>query len=184
MWDADTIPLSKINFLTTDGKMLFNRTDEHHLPYFQTIDILFNKEIKHETKSFISEGMIINRSIMKELIRAISNNRNLYGNNWVEKILYAIPQQELSFSGFSEFETYGNYLINKYPNMYKERPLKALRYGMGRYGRILTHKELLMIDYCDTISFENWNKPQSITDKFKCYLYILKLYMNRVIENG
>ena len=54
----------------------------------------------------------------------------------------------------------------------------------ARYGRILTHNELKKIDYCDTISFENWNKPKGVINKFKCYLYILKLYIKRRQKDG
>ena len=182
VWDADTIPLTKITFFSEDGqKMLFNRKEEHHLPYFETMDMLFNKTLIHQTESFISEGMIIDCKIMKEMIRFIDNNKNIEGDNWVEKIIYAIPAHELVLAGFSEFETYGNYLINKYPNKYKTRTLKTLRLGMKRYGRILTHKELLMINNYDTISFENWNRPIGIIDKLKCYYWLAKLYLNKVI---
>lgn len=182
IWDADTIPLSKINFFTEDGKkMLFNKKEEHHIPYFKTMDVLFNKKMEYQTKSFISEGMIIECKIMKEMIMDINNNRKLKGKNWIEKIMYAISFDDLNYSGFSEFETYGNYLINKYPYKYQERTLKTLRNGMSRYGRLLTPKELMMLDI-DTISFENWDKPQNFFLKLESYMYILQLYLRKVIN--
>ena len=176
IWDADTIPLSKIKFFTNDGKkMLFNRKKEHHIPYFETLDCIFNKKLKYERNSFISEGMIIDCHIMKELILSIDINNNIPGNNWIEKIINSISLKDLDGAGFSEFETYGTYLLNKYPEKYQERPLKTLRNGMSKYGKILSKKELSMLNF-DTITFENWNRNEKISHKLKAYLRRLKLY--------
>lgn len=177
IWDADTIPLSEIRFFSDDKKMLFNRKKEHHIPYFCTLDILFNKNLFYDRKFFITEGMIIECKIMKEIINDIKNNNEIYGNSWIEKIIYAISLEDIDKAGFSEFETYGNYILNKYPDKYKERNLKTLRNGMAKYGKILSYKELSKLDL-DTITFENWNKNKKFSSKMKAFFRRTKLYIN------
>ena len=73
-----------------------------------------------------------------------------------QNILNAIDLKDLSGSGFSEFETYGTYLLNHYINLFVERPLITLRSGYSTYKRILNMDDLKMLPY-DTISFENWD---------------------------
>ena len=152
IWDADTIPLKSIYFLNRQGKMFFNMKTEHHLPYFQLIQKFFGDSLKFvesDTPSFITEGMIMKKSIMRELVNEMG------GENFWKNILNAIDAKDLSGSGFSEFETYGTYLVNKYPELYINRQLNTLRNGGNVFRRILNREELKLLPY-DTISFENW----------------------------
>ena len=121
--------------------------------------------------------MIIECKIMKEIINDIKNNNEIYGNSWIEKIIYAISLEDIDKAGFSEFKTYGNYILNKYPDKYKERNLKTLRNGMAKYGKILSYKELSKLDL-DTITFENWNKIKKFSSKMKAFFRRTKLYIN------
>ena len=160
LWDADTIPLRPLTFL--DGTtMLFNRKEEHHPPYFETIRTLFHGKLaippNGEHPSFISEGMIIDRVIMQEMLQAILSSSGTKEPFW-RIILGAIPEAELSRSGFSEFETYGYYLLNFHPDRYRERLLRTQRNGYKEFGRRLSVDELRKLPY-DTISFEEWDRP-------------------------
>ena len=151
VWDADTIPVKPIYFLNRRGEMFFNMKTEHHLPYFETIKKFFGDTLKFmqpPNPSFISEGMIIKSDIMRELLTEMG------GKNFWRNILNAIDSKDLSGSGFSEFETYGTYLVNKYPQLYKSRPLNTRRDGATVFKRILSPQELELLPY-DTISFEN-----------------------------
>lgn len=160
VWDSDTIPIKKIDFLQ-DEKMLFNMKNEHHKPYFSTIDKIFNKKLKFFKRnyrpSFISESMIFKVSIMKELIKCISSADNLEGHNFWQKIMSAIDRKNLSGSGFSEFETYGSYLITYYPNLYQERTLCSERFGYSVFGHRLSEEDTKNLSL-DMISFEIWDK--------------------------
>ncbi len=154
VWDADTIPLRPIYFLNRSGKMFFNLKPDFHKPYFDTMKKLFNhnfKTLDGATPSFISEGMIINSNIMRELVNEIG------GENFWKNILRAVDTKDLSGSSFSEFETYGTYLINNYPELFKIRYLDTQRSGMQIFKRILNGDELARLPY-DTISFENWQR--------------------------
>ena len=52
----------------------------------------------------------------------------LSGNKYYEKIINAINPEDFE-SGFSEFETYGNYVKLKYPGLYGSLKLRTLRNG-------------------------------------------------------
>ena len=134
------------------GKMFFNMKAEHHLPYFELIQKFFGDRLKFvnaKNPSFISEGMLMKSDIMRELVNEMG------GKDFWKNILNAIDAQNLSHSGFSEFETYGTYLINKYPQLYQSRRLKTMRAGGRIFKRVLNNDEIKLLPY-DTISFENW----------------------------
>ena len=155
LWDADTIPVKKIEFFYND-KMLFNLKTEMCKPYFDLINKLFDSKIKCINKSFISEGMVIKTCIMRELIDSIESKNNLEGILFYEKIMNLISSDIISKSGFSEFETYGNYVYTYYPNLFKYRPLNTQRHGMFYYGRIPEYSTLCKSSY-DTVTFEKYD---------------------------
>ena len=160
IWDSDTIPLKKIQFwenINGVEKCLFGEHHHNHQPYFDTLNTLFNEKVKKLfKKSFIVEHMMINQKIMKELIRDIEMNDQIQGKHFFEKILYAINKNDIEYSGFSEFETYGNYVLNFYPDRYAIRKLKAYRQGGLVIEKSQINNEVLnwiAKDY-DTVSFE------------------------------
>lgn len=71
VWDADTVPLNHLEFTDHDGKYLFMPKTEHHQAYFDTIGKLFPAPNQAEY-SFISEHMVFDVNIMRELIHKIS----------------------------------------------------------------------------------------------------------------
>ena len=155
-WDADTIPLRRIEMFE-DGHPVFDVKDEYHLPYFTTINKLFLQQIKrYDNFSFISEHMIFDKNCVIQLLCDIEQNSTLHGNNVFEKILSAVNDIDLLMSGFSEFETYGNYMCIKHPDIYKIRHLNSLRDGDCVYGYVPTESNLqeASVKY-DIITFEN-----------------------------
>ncbi len=192
VWDADTIPLKKIKFIE-DGKMLINKKNEHHIPYFETLDRIFGKgKMKYaDNYSYISEGMIINAQYMRDLIDMILKSQNVEGNLWFEKVLNSIAEDELELSGFSEFETYGNFLHNYHFDEIKYRQLITMRDGYDEYGRLPNIRELEnLIPTYDTVSFENrYSKniilPQinNIVDFKKENVFSDKMYMQERVYN-
>lgn len=143
VFDADTIPLHRINYLTDSGKYYLTQKKEYHEPYFDTLNRLFNGEIdKAAEGSFIAENMIIDTDVMKEMIKEINENDKLKGNSFFEKVLYAISTDDIQGSGFSEFETYGNYILNRYPERVELRTLKTLREAMQIISSCPSKKQL------------------------------------------
>jgi hypothetical protein len=108
--------------------------------------------------------MMINKKIMKELIHNIEMNEQLQGKYFFEKILYAVNKKDIEYGGFSEFETYGNYVLNYYPDMYTFRKLKTYRQGGMVIEKSQINNETLnwvAKDY-DTISFEELHQYNRI----------------------
>lgn len=158
VWDADTIPLRNIDFFTVDLKVLFNVKSEHHVAYFNTIKRILDLD-KIYPKSFITEHMMVNSSYMKEMLSNISNNEE-----WFWSILDAIDECDLSGSGFSEFETFGNYIYNFHEKTMKIRHLYTIRHG----GLLLDKNDYFnpqilqwLSKSYDTISFEKRDSIKS-----------------------
>ena len=168
-WDTDSIPLRKITYFTQDGKICFHMRNEYHKPYFDTMARLVEPPLKKiSSKSFISENMIFKKSVMLELLEKIESNGHLSGQYFWQKILAAVDRNELTASGFSEFELYGTYFATHYPDLCKEDRLKMERYGYSLYGRRLSCQELKKLDL-DVIAFEKWDKnnPMGRYEKIK-----------------
>lgn len=128
IWDADTIPLTHIDYFA-ENRPFFVTKKEYHKPYFRTIETLFDGEVKRydDTVSFIAENMLFKREYVLEIIRKINGNGNLKGDTFFEKILDAVDQRDLCGSGFSEFETYGNYMMRYHREEYGLKKYKTFR---------------------------------------------------------
>lgn len=158
-WDSDTIPLRKIDFFDESGKPYFTMKSEHHAPYFVAIERLLGIT-KSNSRSYIAENMMFNKSIMLELINVIQSNQNLKGNTWYEKIVYALEPEAVSQMGFSEFETYGNYCLTYHPHLYIERTLPSFRSGGLIQGRFVSDRILRQLSFDQaTASFEIYDRP-------------------------
>lgn len=126
--DADTFPLHKIDFIDEKGTYLFTQKIEYHKPYFESIDALFHGKLKKMVDfSFIAEHMAFDCEIVKEMIADIESGNKDRGKHFYEIILNAIDEKDISKSGFSEFETYGNYVIKNHPEIASNRKLRTCR---------------------------------------------------------
>lgn len=158
-WDSDTIPLRNISFFDESGIPYFTMKTEHHEPYFETLGRLLTLS-KLNSRSYISENMMFKKSIMIDMINRIQSNHNLKGKTWYEKIVYALVPESVSLMGFSEFETYGNFCFNYYPDSYIERTLSSFRAGGLIQGRFVSDKLLEQLSFDqDIASFEIYDRP-------------------------
>lgn len=123
-WDADTVPLRKIEMFSSDGTPFFDVKTECQDMYFITINRLFNFG-KIIGKSFVSEHMLFKKNYMLEMIDDIEKTK-FEGSKYFEKILNAAGSDNISL-GFSEFETYGSWVGMHYPSAYKLRDWKSFR---------------------------------------------------------
>lgn len=157
VWDADTLPLKPITMFFPDGRPVFDMKQEYHPPYFQTMESLFAGTVgKTGDASYISEHMIMSVDYMKQMLAEIEDNDALPGTRWFEKIMHAVNAEDLAGSGFSEFETYGNYVETRHPGAYHYRELKTFRRGEELLSSNVSEaaKQYVFQTY-DTISFEN-----------------------------
>lgn len=155
VWDVDTVPLRRVEFLDDAGRSLFNRKFEHWQPYFYAIDRLFGGRMKTFPFSFITEAMHIRNAYMREMIDELGGE-----GGFVEKIMSSVLPSELGHSGFSEFETYGTYVMNMHPESAAFRDWKTDRYGLVRFKGLPSVEELdsfASTSDLDTVSFENWH---------------------------
>lgn len=78
--------------------------------------------------------MLIKTSLMGKLLDQVQNNKNIDGDTWYEKIINSINPDDLPHSGFSEFETYGTFVTEYYPEVYEIRNGRSLRGEKNRYN--------------------------------------------------
>ena len=172
VWDADTIPLRKIEFNDGD-KIFYNLKDEYNKPYFSCIEKLLGiKKINCIKKSFISEHMMFSKKIMLELINKIEKNSNIKGKYFFEKIMYSIDKKYANASGFSEFETYGCFTYTYYRDTMKFRNLITLRNAKYLFGDNILDSTLkwLSKDF-DTISIEKFDNISIKSKKYNSLNY-------------
>jgi hypothetical protein len=105
--DADTI-LLKPQLFVSKSKMMINCSDEYHWPYHEPIKKLLKID-KLFCLSFVSHYMILNAKILTQLKSDIENYNNC---SWAEAVINSVDMNEPS--GFSEYETYGNYIYFKH----------------------------------------------------------------------
>lgn len=125
VWDADTIPLRKLDFEDNLGRFLMTKASEYHAPYFETYSRLIGEDAKREF-SFIAQHMIFDKRILFEMLTLIETQ--IMGNdNWAYKIVRSLEGQGAQL--FSEYETYGHFLKNRYPSRVCFRDLPWTRDG-------------------------------------------------------
>lgn len=154
-WDADTLPLNHIDFFKGE-QPLFAKKNEYNEPYFVTLHKILGLN-KVADFSFIAEHMMFNKDIVNEMLNKISEC-TVEGNDWVDKILNACDN--LMYPCFSEFETYGTYVLTNYPNMYGYHKLNTFRSAGIIKGRHIDDYRLnkMALDI-DIASFELFDKP-------------------------
>ena len=139
-----------------DGSPYLDNKNEYHELYFTTMKKLLPGLRKMIRSSFISEHMLFNSEIVKELLNDIEKNEKLHGDQYWEKILLSIEPSDMYQSAFSEFETYGSYVAQNHPELYRIREWHSFRLG-GEFFDINTISdrdyEWLGKDF-DAISFE------------------------------
>lgn len=123
-WDADTIPVKKIEMFSENGKPYFDVKPEFNTSYFVTIERLFGYT-KIIQDSFISEHMVFNKDFMLEMIAEIEKT-SFEGEAFYEKILSAVGTDNLKL-GFSEFETFGTFVAMRHQSAYMLRKWKSFR---------------------------------------------------------
>ncbi len=172
IWDADTIMLRTMSFFDDDGRALVAMQREYNPEYFRTYKRLLNME-RSATFSFIAEHMMVRTTFMRELIQAIDKG-SLTNGQWVWAVLSAIDESKLSYSAFSEFETYGNYVNSTHRDSMAFREIRSLRAGAGRFGTLPNRCDLYRLSrkyyYA---SFESIHRQQS---------YILRIWLEKMLS--
>lgn len=182
VWDSDTIPLKKAVFFDEENHPYFNIKNEYIPNYFVTIRNLFDgqEKVLSTEDSFVAEHMVISTQYMRQMISDIEKS-TFPGTHFYEKIIEAI---ENPLRGFSEFETFGTYMMAKYPDVYKLKRWKSLRAGAFFYKiEDLTKEEMEWLgkDF-DAITFESYNEYREELaalfhdEEFRCSMSAGEIY--------
>ena len=165
IWDSDTIPIKKAVLFDDNNNPFFDIKYEFVPAYFETINRLIPDMRKAINGSFVCEHMVIKSEYMRTMICEIESS-SVSGSNFQEKIINAIDAEELSLLGFSEFETYGNYITIRHPESYIRRKWRSLR-TQKRFFRnaaaiSAAQREWLSKRY-DAVSVEKWQKDTALS---------------------
>ena len=125
IWDADTVPLTKIHIPESPTKLLHNlgrnkRHKHYNITYRKIFGIGFS-----EANSAISQYMWCNRNLIerfKEEVQARTQS-----SFWIDGILTSLDG--LDQSEFSEYEFLVNYCNQKYPGTYENVRNKWFLHG-------------------------------------------------------
>lgn len=166
IWDSDSIMLNHLDFFHSDGTYV-NPAKENHTPYFDFIKRVLDID-KQVDYSFISEHFMVKTAYMKELLEQF-NTSAPKNSSWCQYILTQIPVDDLNASGFSEYETYGNFTVARHPTYLKSRILHSTRNAVNYYGLTPSTSDIysLMQQQYDFVTFETWQP----TSKRRIYRY-------------
>lgn len=146
--DSDTLLMRPVKYMHK-GKIILNTSDEYHETYFKVYKNLM-KESPVSAKSFVSHGMLFSKKHLQEMKQFISQRNQ---TDWTKAILSKVDYSDLS--GFSEYETYGNYVLRYHPTEVK------LEYW---FNHSITRWEEMenLPSYIKTASMHSYNRKDSL----------------------
>ena len=152
LWDADTVLLRPLEFFDRDVALV-HPARERHAPYFRLMNDVLHIPTSADF-SFVAEHLMVRRSFMAEMIGHL-------GPGWPRRILDGIDTADLGESGFSEYETYGNFVAWKHPGTIRLRRIAHLRTAAKWFGARPLDRDLSCLARAGytTATFEAWHRP-------------------------
>ncbi len=144
--DSDTLLINKHTFINKNSQFVLLQSSEWHNEYMRTYEEIL-KEKTTSKLSLISHMMIFNKNYLNEFKTEIETKNKM---RWDEAILSLINPNDISY--FSEYESYGNWLLSKYSNEVSLTPFynKSIssfseydnneEYYKKRYNSVSIHK--------------------------------------------
>jgi hypothetical protein len=158
IWDADCVPLKPIKAFSSTGDPVYMlASNEYNETYFENIERLLGLKPVQDF-SFVIPSFPVKKLWLQELIEEMRKRSG--GNSWWKAI---IDSTDFSLrSGFSETETIGTWVANKYPGLWSTYPGEWERRGQKEFGyaRNFSVDKLLQRTRkysLDIVSFENWD---------------------------
>lgn len=180
IWDADTAPIKKLEFISADRKLIYYKSTENHAPYFETI-LKLTGLAKIVSFSFIAQCFPIKVCWLNEFCTDLEKKFQL---PWVNALL-----SQINFdapNSFSEYETLGTYISHRHANeiIYTDKPWWRFGNTLLNHVAFLSPKKAreLSAQY-DFISFEKWERAKPYF--FKVSLpYFFKIYLPSLINKN
>jgi hypothetical protein len=157
IWDSDCVPVREVKLFIDGQYPIFMQASREFNPiYFETISKMLGMQRLHDF-SFIIPGFPIPTKWAHEFAQYFTDQNKL---NWYDSIIKNTPFEQMS--GFSEYETLGTWVANKYPTFWSPIDIKWERLGQSRFGyaRDFTEESIVEIGEkygLHVISFENWD---------------------------
>ena len=152
--DSDTMITKKL-FPIANGnpKFYFNQNEQNYEPYFKLAKKL--KVRKKIDRTFISEIMMFNRDYIDELF-------SMNGLKTNEEILNFMYKNINENCHLSEYELYGNFIEEFYPEEYEKKEISSWGYGRGSWNEEFWNQQRIKVifdvygrDY-DLMSFHTY----------------------------
>ena len=173
IWDADTAPIAKMKFISSEGKLQFYKGAEHHEPYFETIRKLLALD-KKVSFSFIAQCFPLKVVWLNELCNQLEEKFQM---PWLDAIMSQIDFNE--GNGFSEYETLGTFISHHHTDevAYSDRPWWRLGNTLLNHVAFLNkNRAMELSEQYDFISFEKWERAKPYF--FKVTLpYFFEIYI-------
>jgi FkbM family methyltransferase len=153
IWDADTIPLRTIQPFDRNGGLLHYCGRGHHSPYFRSINRLLGIP-QASPYSFIAQCLPVKTAWVHELKHTVEQQ---HGVDWFTAIIHSIDFNEPS--GFSEYETLGTFIADRYDVGFSPTQRQWSRDGkllLGSPSHIDAWWARALTFPYDFISFEKW----------------------------
>ena len=157
IWDADCVPVAPIEIVNGSDEIVYvNSSKEFHPPYFENINRLL-KMPRIQDFSFVIPCFPMRKKWVEEFIAHIES---AHGKKWFDAIMETTDFSLMS--GFSETETLGTWVANRYPSEWVSRSGTWERFGQSRFGyaKDLNVDELSClgsVNNLEIITFENWD---------------------------
>ena len=164
IWDADTVPLKKLEFINSSGQFIYYKGDEYRKSYFDFIERALGLK-RTQNFSYIAQSLILRVSWARELTNALAQSAQLH---WIDAVLSFLDRSEPA--GFAEFETLGSWVWNHHHDemLISERPW--YRNGLSLVGNPLKLSPSVwngLAKSYDFISFEGWDDLVGLRKRLK-----------------
>lgn len=182
IWDADTIPLRRLNFISGE-KIEYFVGDEYHPEYFNCIKRCLGLK-KLINKSFIAQCFPARAIWIRKFIYSIEKKFN---SKWYQVILNNINFNVKN--AFSEYETLGTFIYKHYKEDIKFKKDNWNRFGYSTLGSLdnLTKNTSWLRKKYAFIAFEKWDKDAYFYNQFHIKLFAkiipkwIKLFLKKII---
>ncbi len=184
IWDADVIPLRQIDHME-NRKYIFYYEDHDQEVYFTMIRRLLGEDVRPAFGgTFVVDQMIFNRDYVRELIELIiQKGEAAHREVFWKCIIELMEPEEIRGGGFSEFETYGEYVHKEHESSFviKPRP-QSTCLGNAYFGK---EPSVELLEWAgrdlDTVSFENFVGENPLLQKI-CKMFCGRISFSAVMK--
>lgn len=172
IWDADTVPLKRLEFINPSRQFIYYKGDEYRKSYFDFIERALGLK-RTQNFSFIAQSLVLKAAWARELFKYLESKFQL---PWMDAVLSQLDPAEPA--GFAEFETLGSWIWHHHRDeiVISDRPW--YRNGFSLVGNPLQLSNSVwngLAKSFDFVSFEAWDMKPGIRNRIKQVYRRLKI---------